>query len=242
MSFQQQSVNAVLTTSMENEILPFQPGAPLYPGAVDYPDTVYKGYPGSQNYVVEPNSAGFGIVETDKMPIPKITDSITENNISNIQECDIPSYFVENENIVNKCTNDWALSLFKLAILSNTVFSLFFYKKINILYFITFIIFHILLYLFITKLFVGISINEWRTYQEFKYIIKTDPYYSRFDTPVIQFNTINDFLRMQPIHRQRVMYVILIISFVFIWAPLIFNFNFASKDDIRIDINELKRK
>jgi hypothetical protein len=240
MSFQQQSVNPVLATSMENELLPFQAGAPLYPGAVDYPDTVYKGYPGSQGYIIEPNSPGYNLVSTDKVYVPEITSTSSLNKNPEIQDCDIPSYFVENENIVSKCTNDWAFTLFKLAIISNTVFSLLFYKQINKTYIILFILFHIALYFFITKLFVGISISEWRTYQEYKHAIKTDPYYSRFDTPVIQFNTINDFLRMQPINKQRVIYIILAISFIFIWAPLIFNL--SSKDEMRIDIHELKRK
>jgi hypothetical protein len=42
------------------------PGSPTYPGAIDYPDTVYQGYPGSSNYIWERQSSGYPFLNVDK--------------------------------------------------------------------------------------------------------------------------------------------------------------------------------
>jgi hypothetical protein len=226
---------------------PGYPGSPNYAGNLDYPTDLYKKYPGDYRYVWEPNSLGYNVVN-DKLVTPtnivvdEIMSKVNYNAIpflSSADKCNIPSYFVEDVDRVKFCTEQLSYGLFKTALVINTLFSIFFYKKVNYNFLIIFVIFHVLLYYFITKLFVNISIGEWNTYQSYKHAVKNDPDYSRFDTPVIQFTTITDFLLDQPINKQKIMYLILIVSFVFVWVPL--KFNLISPENIRIDINKLKR-
>lgn len=143
--------------------------------------------------------------------------------ISKYGECNIPAYFAESEEQVEFCTNELATSLFRAAIFVNLVFSIIFFKNINIKFIIGFIIFHIFLYYFIKNIFVGISISEWRTFQAYKDVLKRDPESSKIDTPLNKFFRITEFLSKQPINKQKIMYLILIVSFIFVWVPLTVN-------------------
>ena len=235
---------------------PGLPGSPNYAGNLDYPTDLYNKYPGDYKYVWEPTSLGYNVVN-DSLVTPTnieskdiddiigkdISMSMSKDNyipfVSSVDNCNIPSYFVEDIERVKFCTDQLSHGLFKTALIINTIFSIIFYNKLNYKYITIFIIFHILLYYFITILFVDISIGEWNTFQSYKHAVKNDPDYSRFDTPVSQFTTITEFLLNQPINKQKIMYLILIVSFIFVWMPL--KFNLISSEDVRFDINKLKR-
>jgi hypothetical protein len=143
--------------------------------------------------------------------------------ISKYGECNIPAYFTESEEQVEFCTSELGKSLFRAALFLNTVFSLIFFKRLSLKFMVGFIIFHIFLYYFINNLFVGISISEWRTFQAYKDVLKNDPESSKLDTPLNKFFRITEFLSKQPINKQKIMYLILIVSFVFVWIPLTTN-------------------
>jgi len=136
-------------------------------------------------------------------------------------ECNIPSYFIQKQEQLQACTEGMSKELFKLALFLNTVFSFIFYKVISPQYVLGFIIFHVLLYYFITRIFVSVSISEWKLFKAFHESVKKDPSFSKFDTPVQQFNTITQYLREQPITKQKMIYIILIVSFLFVWIPLL---------------------
>ena len=101
-----------------------------------------------------------------------------------------------------------------------------------------FVIFHIFLYYFTTKLLVDIAVGEWRTFQAYKMSVKRDPDFSRFDTPLTQFRSITTFLLEQPINKQKMMYLILIVSFLFVWLPIMFKVGGES----RFDLSALRKK
>ena len=172
----------------------------------------------------------------------KLQDLLSPENAiplySTLGECNIPSYFATSEELVIKCTEGLAKSLFKTALFVNLVFSILFYKRMNPSFIFGFVLFHIFLYYFITNIFVGISVSEWKTFQAYKTAVKKDPDFSRFDTPLTQFRSITDFLLAQPINKQKIIYLILIISFIFVWIPLIFNLS----GETRFDIGKIRSK
>ena len=145
----------------------------------------------------------------------------------------MPSYFVEDANLVETCNKGLAKSLFRLALIANSLFSLLFFKKWNRTFLIGFVVFHIFLYFFITRIYVAISMGEWASFQAYKHAVKSDPDYSRYDTPVNQFNTITQFFLQQPINKQRIIYLIIIISFIFVWIPILF----MSPKDLDLDVS-----
>ena len=158
--------------------------------------------------------------------------------LSSVGECNVPSYFQHDPSIVEKCNEGMAEALFKVALVVNICFSLLFYKNMSTVYMLGFVIFHIFLYYFTTKILVGIAMGEWKTYQAYKMSVKRDPDFSRFDTPLNQFKSITGFLLEQPINKQKMMYLILIISFLFVWLPVMFNVG----GDSRFDLSALRKK
>jgi hypothetical protein len=159
--------------------------------------------------------------------------------VSSRGECNIPAYFQSDASVVEACNYDLAKDLFKYAIVINLAFSLLFFKNLSTTFMAGFVIFHIFLYFFITRLFVEVSMGEWRTYQAYKYAVKKDPDFSRFDTPLSQFKSITSFLLNQPINRQNMIYFILVVSLFFVWLPIMFNIN---SEDARFDLSELRKK
>ena len=155
-------------------------------------------------------------------------------------ECNIPSYFVKDQQTVEKCTNELSLGLFKAALVINTFFTVIFFKHMTTYFALNFVIFHIFLYYFITNILVSISIGEWKTYQAYKQSIKKDPDFSRFDTPLTQFRAITSFLSNQPINKQKMMYIILIVSFLFVWLPIMFNIG-GTENETRFDLSSIKK-
>ena len=160
--------------------------------------------------------------------------------VSSFGECNIPSYFSNDEKLIQQCTYDMSISLFKSALIINILFSLIFFKKVTKEFLISFLIFHIFLYFFVTILFVSVSVNEWRTYQAYKESVKVDSDFSRFDTPLTQFKAITGFLMDQPINKQKMIYLIFIVCFVFVWFPIMFNISDYSTP--RFDLSQLKSK
>ena len=158
--------------------------------------------------------------------------------LSSVGECNVPSYFQTDPAIVERCNENMAGGLFKIALIVNICFSLLFYKNISTVFMLGFVIFHIFLYYFTTKLLVDIAMGEWRTYQAYKMSVKRDPDFSRFDTPLTQFRSITGFLLEQPINKQKMMYLILIVSFLFVWLPIMFNVG----GDSRFDLSALRKK
>jgi hypothetical protein len=157
--------------------------------------------------------------------------------LSSVGECNVPSYFQSDSSVVERCNEGMAQGLFKIALFVNVCFSLLFYKNISTVFMLGFVIFHIFLYYFTTKLLVDISLGEWKTYQAYKMSIKRDPDFSRLDTPLNQFKSITGFLLEQPINKQKMMYLILVISFLFVWLPIMFNIG-----ESRFDISGLRKK
>ena len=158
--------------------------------------------------------------------------------LSSVGECNVPSYFQTDPAIVERCNENMAGGLFKIALIVNICFSLLFYKNMSTVFMLGFVIFHIFLYYFTTKLLVDIAMGEWRTYQAYKMSVKRDPDFSRFDTPLTQFKSITGFLLEQPINKQKMMYLILIVSFLFVWLPIMFNVG----GDSRFDLSALRKK
>jgi hypothetical protein len=158
--------------------------------------------------------------------------------LSSVGECNVPSYFQNDPSIVKGCNESMAEALFKVALVVNICFSLLFYKNMSTVFMLGFVIFHIFLYYFTTKILVGIAMGEWKTYQAYKISVKRDPDFSRFDTPLNQFKNITGFLLEQPINKQKMMYLILIISFLFVWLPVMFNVG----GDSRFDLSALRKK
>jgi len=157
--------------------------------------------------------------------------------LSSVGECNVPAYFQNDPSVVEKCNEGMAQGLFKIALLVNVCFSLLFYKNMSTTFMLGFVIFHIFLYYFTTKLLVDIAVGEWKTYQAYRMAVKRDPDFSRFDTPLTQFRSITDFLLQQPINKQKMMYLILIVSFLFVWLPIMFNVGGES----RFDISKLRK-
>jgi hypothetical protein len=46
---------------------PGDPGSPSYRGAMDYPNTIYQGYPGSSRYIWSSKSPGYPFINTDQL-------------------------------------------------------------------------------------------------------------------------------------------------------------------------------
>ena len=81
-----QDVNMLSTSAMMAEANPGRPGSPNYQGSVDTPDSVYKGYPGSYNYVWEPRATGFNIL--DKISSEQIQSPVAnklDNNKTDLE-------------------------------------------------------------------------------------------------------------------------------------------------------------
>jgi hypothetical protein len=221
--------NAIFVQLSSSEYQPADPGGPNYIGAVDYPKTVYNGYIGSTNYMYEPRSLGYGIIDdSDVMPpvakMPK-TDEFKELNLRTVTdpvfgECSIPTFFQTSEDSVRRCSVKFGWFIFKIALLLNLVFSIIFYKQINKVYVGLFIFFHLILYYFLTRMYTNIAITEWKTIQTYKYNVKKNNDYSMFDSPIKQFREINDYMRSQTINRTKILYGVLIASIMFVWIPL----------------------
>jgi hypothetical protein len=180
-------------------------------------------------------------LSTSEIELKSNVDSNLEIDIpllSYIGECNVPSYFQHDPNIVKDCNENMANGLFRVALIVNICFSLLFYKNMSTVFMLGFVIFHIFLYYFTTKLLVDIAMGEWRTYQAYKISVKNDPDFSRYDTPLAQFRSITEFLLEQPINKQKMMYLILIVSFLFVWMPLMFNVGGES----RFDISEIRKQ
>jgi hypothetical protein len=158
--------------------------------------------------------------------------------LSSVGECNVPTYFQSDQEVVERCNENMAQGLFKVALFVNICFSLLFYKNMSTTFMLGFVIFHIFLYYFTTKLLVDIAVGEWRTFQAYKMSVKRDPDFSRFDTPLNQFKNITGFLLEQPINKQKMMYLILIVSFLFVWLPIMFNVGGES----RFDLSALRKK
>ena len=158
--------------------------------------------------------------------------------LSSVGECNVPTYFQTDQEVVERCNENMAQGLFKVALFVNICFSLLFYKNMSTTFMLGFVIFHIFLYYFTTKLLVDIAVGEWRTFQAYKSSVKRDPDFSRFDTPLTQFRSITSFLLEQPINKQKMMYLILIVSFLFVWLPIMFKVGGES----RFDLSALRKK
>ena len=77
--------------------------------------------------------------------------------LSSVGECNVPSYFQTDPSIVERCNENMAGGLFKVALIVNICFSLLFYKNMSTIFMLGFVIFHIFLYYFTTKLLVDIA-------------------------------------------------------------------------------------
>jgi hypothetical protein len=184
--------------------------------------------------------------DTTTSPSPSIATASARDSrlsidiplLSSIGECNVPTYFQSDPEIVERCNERMAQGLFKIALFVNVSFSAIFYKNISKMFIIGFVIFHIFLYYFTTRLLVAIAVNEWKTYQAYQIAIKQIPERSPFDSPLSQFRTITEFLLQQPINKQKMMYLILIISFLFVWLPVMFNLG----EESRFDLNVLRKK
>ena len=158
--------------------------------------------------------------------------------IATLGKCNVPSYFATDIETVKACNDGMASGLFKAALLMNTVFSIIFYKEVSPGYVIGFILFHIFLYYFIHKILVEISVGEWKTFQAYKDAVKRDPDHNKLDTPLTQFRSITTFLLDQPINKQKMIYLILIVSFVFVWLPLLIH---IGDQNHRFDLSVIRR-
>ena len=219
---------AILAQMSPTEYQPSQPGGPNYIGAVDYPKTVYQGYIGSTNYTYEPRATGYGIVDASNamFPVAKMpkTDEFKDLNLRTITspllgECSVPSFFQESEDIVRRCNAGFAQFVFKAALLFNLFFCIVWYKQWNPLLAGLFIGFHILLYYFLTVTYNNIAVGEWNTVQRYKYYIKRDIDYTSFDSPIKQFDEMNQYMNQQTVNRRNILQLVLIGSVLFVWLP-----------------------
>jgi hypothetical protein len=220
--------NAILAQMSPTEYQPSQPGGPNYIGAADYPTTVYQGYIGSTNYIYEPRATGYDIIDSSKamFPVAKMpkTDEYKELNLRTttspiLGECSVPSFFQESEDIVRRCNTGFSQFVFKGALLFNLFVSILMYKKWSSLTIGLFVVFHILLYYFLTRTYVDIAIGEWMTVQKYKYYIKKNIDYTIFDSPIKQFNEINQYMNQQTINRRQILQYVLTGSILFVWFP-----------------------
>jgi hypothetical protein len=220
--------NAILAQLSPTEYQPTDPGAPNYIGAVDYPKTVYQGYIGSTNYVYEPRSTGYGIIDPSNatFPVAKMPKSVEykELNLRTfiaplLGKCSVPSFFQQSEDIVRRCTTEFGLFIFKIALALNFIGLMILYKDISIKFVILFVMFHIILYYILTVVYVNISIEEWKMFQRYRYYIKKNDRYSLFDSMVKQFSDISDYTKNQPINRTNILQIVLLISILFVWIP-----------------------
>ncbi len=235
---------ALLTSGSDTYFRPGRPGSPNYKGAKDYPFSVYPGYPGSQRYVWEPGSTGFPFIDSSKVqePVAVFPDKKEikkEVGLTNLLfgECNIPSYFVERENTIEKCTKQWSFTVFNILLIVNIIISFIYIKSWTRMFIIWFITFHLILYYIITRIYVNISMTEWSMTQNYKSSIKIDADVSKYDTTVQQFNVLTRWLKEQPITRQNILIGLLLSSIIFIWLPLVINlFNVEHKKEERNNI------
>jgi hypothetical protein len=223
--------NAILAQMSATKYQPSVPGSPTYIGAVDYPETVYQGYIGSTNYTYEPRATGYGIIDASNIPYPVArmpkTSEFKELNLRTIisplfGECSIPSFFQTSEDSIRSCNKKFGIFLFYVALTINSTTLLALYKRITSRFMIYFIVVHMLLYYILTRTFVNVSINEWRTVQKYKYMIKKEIDSSIQDSLIKKFNSITEYMNNQAITRTHVLELILIVSFLCIWIPLVF--------------------
>ena len=219
----------LILSQRETEYGPSDPGGPNYIGAIDYPKTVYRGYIGSTNYTYEPRAAGYNVIDTSNVPSPVAkmpkSDKFKKINIQTktlpvLGECTIPSYFQTSEDIVRRCNENFSVFIFQFALALNLVAFVSLYQTFSIYMVGFFILFHIVLYYFLKKVYVNIVINEWNTVQKYKQMVKKNKDFSMFDSPTQQFNSLSSFMMRQAINRQTILYGTIIISILFVWIPL----------------------
>jgi hypothetical protein len=221
-------INSSMAGMIDTTFNPGRPGSPNYRGAKDYPDTIYPGYSGSQRYVWEPLSLGYPFLDLGRTPDPvaiypfqnnKSTFIKIEDNMNAYDECYVPSFFIDKENIIERCTYNWSKKLFWISFIVNLIVSIFFLKQTSVIFWAGFILFHLFLYRLLTIYYKNTTVSEWNTIQVSKRMIKADPEYSKFDTPAQVFNTLTKWLIQQPINQQKILYVVLGLSFSFLWVP-----------------------
>jgi hypothetical protein len=221
--------NAMITQLGSAKSRPSTPGSPTYIGAVDYPDTVYQGYIGSTGYTYEPRATGYDIIDTSNIPFPVAripkSQEFKELNLRTITapvfgECSIPSFFQTSEDSLRSCNQKFAIFLFKTSLVINSITVLTMYTRVTFKFAIYFIFFHILLYYFLTRTFVNVSIAEWRTVQRYRYLVKKDIEIAINDSLTKQFNEINTYMKNENISRRRILEMTLVVSFLGIWIPL----------------------
>ena len=220
-------MNPMIQVSV-TEYQPYDPGAPNYIGAVDYPKTVYQGYMGSSGYIYEPRAVGYNIIDDSNARVPVArfpsTQEFKDLDLRTITspvlgECSIPSFFQDSEDVVRQCNLKYAQFIFKASLLFNLSISIMLYKKWSPLLMGVFVGFHILLYYFLTVFYINIVIGEWKTFQKYKYYIKKDIEYSGTDTPLKQFNEMTQYINQTAINRRTVLQMIFAGSVFFVWLP-----------------------
>jgi hypothetical protein len=150
-----------------------------------------------------------------------ILDSF-EKLIKTHGNCKIPTYFINDENIITSCSNQLGLNIFKISLGCNFIVSCIIISSIpnKKIFIIIFIIFHIILYTFVKKIINLIYLNEWVTYNSYKKIMDADT--SVYDSPLRKFEAINAYVNAKVINKRNLTYFVFFISFMFAWVPFIF--------------------
>jgi hypothetical protein len=210
---------------------PSIPGSPTYIGGVDYPNTVYQGYIGSSGYIYEPRAVGYDIIDKSNIPLPIArmpkTTEFKELNLRTATEplfgeCAIPSFFQTSEDVVRNCNQKSGIFLFYISLALNCVTVLTLHSRVTYKFLIYFILFHIFLYYFLTRIFVNISIIEWNTFQRYRYTLKKNIEIAINDSLIKQFDDIIKDMKNQILNRRSILSLTLIASFLGICIPLLF--------------------